>query len=186
MTLTTGEKLKAMRTERKLTQQQIADQIEATKSLVSMYESGRRMPGRKTLCKLANLFGVTVDYLLGLDIDNSSALAVKEGMDNSFINISVVPLYDSVNAYIGERPSSYANKSNLLIDYSDENLFYIKCDDISQTGWILAEKCSGIVDDATYLVRDKEEIVRMLKGRDIPQSKREGILGLVKSITYLY
>lgn len=62
-----GDKIKALREEKKLTQTELADLIDISQSSVGMIESNSRIPGRKTLVKLADFFNVTVDYLLSND-----------------------------------------------------------------------------------------------------------------------
>lgn len=61
-----GEKLYSLRIEKKLTQKQLAASIGLAISAVSSYESGSRYPSFETLIKLARIFHVSTDYLLGL------------------------------------------------------------------------------------------------------------------------
>ena len=61
-----GNKLKSLRLEKKLTQKQIADSIGLAISAVSSYESGSRFPSYDVLVKLARIFHVSTDYLLGM------------------------------------------------------------------------------------------------------------------------
>ena len=61
-----GEKLRSLRTEKKLTQKQVADRIGLAISAVSSYESGSRYPSYEALIKLAHIFHVSTDYLLGM------------------------------------------------------------------------------------------------------------------------
>ena len=61
-----GEKLKSLRIEKKLTQKQVADRIGLAISAVSSYESGARYPSYDVLAKLARIFHVSTDYLLGM------------------------------------------------------------------------------------------------------------------------
>ena len=61
-----GEKLYSLRIEKKLTQNQLAARIGLAISAVSSYESGSRYPSFETLIKLARIFHVSTDYLLGL------------------------------------------------------------------------------------------------------------------------
>ena len=61
-----GEKLKSLRIEKKLTQKQVADRIGLAISAVSSYESGTRYPSYDVLPKLARIFHVSTDYLLGM------------------------------------------------------------------------------------------------------------------------
>lgn len=61
-----GEKLKALRIEKGLTQQQIAEKIGLVKGSISAYEQSAKYPSIDVLIKLCELFGVSADYLLGL------------------------------------------------------------------------------------------------------------------------
>lgn len=61
-----GDKLKALRIEKKLTQKQVANRIGLAISAVSSYESGSRYPSYDVLVKLARIFHVSTDYLLGI------------------------------------------------------------------------------------------------------------------------
>lgn len=48
-----------------LTQADMAEKINISKSTVSMYENGNREPDFETLEKIADFFNVDIDYLLG-------------------------------------------------------------------------------------------------------------------------
>ena len=61
-----GTKLKSLRIEKQLTQKQVADRIGLAISAVSSYESGTRYPSFDVLIKLARIFHVSTDYLLGI------------------------------------------------------------------------------------------------------------------------
>lgn len=62
-----GNTLKKLRLQEGLTQQQLADKLRVTKSVVSYYELQERYPSPEVLTKLASIFHVTTDYLLGLE-----------------------------------------------------------------------------------------------------------------------
>ena len=62
-----GDRLKKLRLQEKLTQQQLADRLGITKSVVSYYELQERYPSPEILIKLAYTFHVSTDYLLGLE-----------------------------------------------------------------------------------------------------------------------
>ena len=57
-----GKKLKQLRKSRGLTQEQVAEKVEITRSTISNYEIGRRTPHLKDLSALASVFGVGLDY----------------------------------------------------------------------------------------------------------------------------
>lgn len=58
-------KLKELRKSKNITQLDVATAIGVSPQVLSRYERGEREPDYKTLCKLADFFGVTVDELLG-------------------------------------------------------------------------------------------------------------------------
>lgn len=62
-----GEILKDLRKRAGLTQEQLGEQIGKSKSVVSFYELRERSPSPAILVKLASVFHVSTDYLLGVD-----------------------------------------------------------------------------------------------------------------------
>ena len=70
--------LKEIRSKRNLTQQQVADHIGCSAVVYSRYENGIRQPSIETLLRIADLFGVTVDYLLGRQNVEDSTLSKYE------------------------------------------------------------------------------------------------------------
>lgn len=76
-----GENLKKMRKASKMTQQMLADKVGVTKSIISYYELQARNPSPEMLIKLAGVFGVSTDHMLGLEKIPSVTLDVS-GLDN--------------------------------------------------------------------------------------------------------
>ena len=59
-----SQRLKQLRKDKHLTQAQVAQRIGVTASMVSSYETDIRLPSYEVLVRIADVFGVTVDYLL--------------------------------------------------------------------------------------------------------------------------
>ena len=59
-----SEKLKKLRKKKRLTQEQLAEQIDVARTTYSSYEQGRREPDNETLIRIADFFNVSLDYLL--------------------------------------------------------------------------------------------------------------------------
>ena len=57
-------RLKQLRIDKHLTQAQVAKRIGVTASMVSSYETDIRLPSFDVMVRIADLFGVTIDYLL--------------------------------------------------------------------------------------------------------------------------
>jgi len=62
-----GNTLKTLRLRDSLTQAQLAQKLQLTKSVISAYETGLRLPSYDVLIQIAKIFNVTTDYLLGLE-----------------------------------------------------------------------------------------------------------------------
>ncbi|WP_332648798.1 helix-turn-helix domain-containing protein [Lysinibacillus sp. 54212] len=74
---TFGTRLKGLRKYKKLTQQQVAAAIQVKQSTISYYEKDKKQPELQTLEKLADFFGVSIDYLL-LRTDNPEEYTANE------------------------------------------------------------------------------------------------------------
>lgn len=60
-----GKRLRELRTEKDLKQNELANILELSTSTIGMYEQGRRHADLDTLKKIAEYFDVSVDYLIG-------------------------------------------------------------------------------------------------------------------------
>lgn len=60
-----SQRLKQLRKDKHLTQAQVAERIGVTASMVSSYETDIRLPSYEVMLRIADVFGVSVDYLLG-------------------------------------------------------------------------------------------------------------------------
>lgn len=60
-----GKNLKSHRLNHSLTQLQLAKQLHTTRQSVSLYETGVRTPDIYMLSKIADIYGMTVDELIG-------------------------------------------------------------------------------------------------------------------------
>lgn len=56
-----------------MTQRDLAQRINVGNTTLSQYESGARVPSDEVKIKIASVFGVSVDYLLGASSERSSA-----------------------------------------------------------------------------------------------------------------
>ncbi|MDE6209090.1 MAG: helix-turn-helix domain-containing protein [Lachnospiraceae bacterium] len=89
-------RLRKLRENENLTQQQVAERINVSKSLISAYELGTRLPSYNNLIKLSNIFKVSTDYLLGIEAREKLDLS---GLTNAQ-KISVYELVKSMKRII--------------------------------------------------------------------------------------
>ena len=73
-----GKALKRFRTERKLSQMDVAGAIGIMPQAYARYEHGRTTPSVDIIMKMADAYGVSTDYLLGRS-DIPNPLGVDEG-----------------------------------------------------------------------------------------------------------
>lgn len=82
-----GARLKELRKQSGLTQQAVSDQIQVDRTTYTKYENGRVCPDQQGLVSLAELFGVTVDYLLGRE-EKPDAPMLTDGNEDAPLLLS--------------------------------------------------------------------------------------------------
>ncbi|MCH5163207.1 MAG: helix-turn-helix transcriptional regulator [Clostridiales bacterium] len=76
--MTFGEKLKKLRHDNDLTQEQFAEKIFVTRTAVSKWETDNGYPSIDSLKEISNLFGVSIDDLISdADVENKKLLDDK-------------------------------------------------------------------------------------------------------------
>lgn len=80
-------RIKFLREEIGYTQQQLADKLESSKSVIGLYESETRKPSLEVLVKLSEIFNCSIDYLL-----------CKTNIRNAVINVARIPILGTVKA----------------------------------------------------------------------------------------
>ena len=104
-------RLRQLRLDKHLRQEQVAELIGVTKSAISAYENDLRQPSFDVLLQLANLYRVSTDYLLGrtdtrsLDLSGLTAaeatLVTELVASMSARNTKLVQLNESGSRYNG-------------------------------------------------------------------------------------
>lgn len=65
-------KIKELRQEKKLAQHEVAKLLNITQASYARYELDQSAPNLETLCKLADYYHVTLDYLVGREFANDA------------------------------------------------------------------------------------------------------------------
>ena len=87
--MTFGEKLKKLRCDNGLTQEQLADKIFVTRTAISKWETDNGYPSIDSLKQLSNLFHVSIDDLISdSDIENKILLDEKNARKMYYIAIA--------------------------------------------------------------------------------------------------
>lgn len=83
--LSFGARLKNLRISSDMTQLDLSKKLNVSRATVGRYETEERFPDKETLIKLADIFNVSLDFLLGREY--------------KYINISSITLNDSLDPY---------------------------------------------------------------------------------------
>jgi transcriptional regulator with XRE-family HTH domain len=62
-----GNNLKLLRLEKKLSQEELAQELQVSRQIIGHWENNYSEPDIDTLYQIAEYFGVSVDYLIGRD-----------------------------------------------------------------------------------------------------------------------
>lgn len=153
---TFSSRLIALRKERQMTQSDLAKAIHKTRSTVSGYETEGKEPDYEMLCSLAEYFGVSTDYLLGIDDCRTHSEAVFINDTNNFkrhydslpplVKQTVAKMYDSF--YVLLSRDMIKNNEERLALYSD--LFSLLQDSRAKIRNAI-DSCGGQVTDPLLL-----------------------------------
>lgn len=64
-----GERLKTARTKKSLTQDEVAKELNISRTVLSRYENGKLEPNLETLAKLIDLYEVSANWILGTGVN---------------------------------------------------------------------------------------------------------------------
>ncbi len=153
-----GKRLRRVRKAAGMTLQDLSDALNneygthANKGTISKYENGIHEPNASTIFCIAQIIGVSVDYLMGkTDIDYASVLsliaenrAIREGATGE----------DGVDIDLPEVPCNYS------YDVTDNSMApHYKMGDV-----LIVRSCMPIVDGQAYMVQYKRNkpIIRLI------------------------
>ena len=152
-------RIKQLRGELGYTQQELADKLKKAKSTIAMYENETRKPSLKVLKQLSNIFGCSVDYILGIsekrEKDNESELVInKDHIYEALLKIAnrdnkrLLPVLGTVKAGY-----NYLAQEN-IIDYIDP--FMNIADPENYFGLIVkGDSMAPLFDEGDYLIVHK-------------------------------
>ena len=87
--------IKRLRTERGVTQEQLAAMLNVSRSTIGMYETGSREPDFETCEAIADIFNVDMDYLIGRSPVERKKVVIPPGFQ-PMPEMSAVPLVGSM------------------------------------------------------------------------------------------
>lgn len=110
-----GEKIKELRSAKKMTQEALAQNLNVTVSAVSQWESGKTMPDISMLVPLCHMFSVSADNLLGIRIGEQDAVLseTKSEVEKLVANGD----YDAAFAELRKKIADFPDNVQFRIDY---------------------------------------------------------------------
>jgi len=78
-----SNRLRELRTSLQLTQQEIADRLGISRVRYNQYETGKRQPDNEMLKVISNFYKVSVDYLLGNNMNSKLDKELQELLNDS-------------------------------------------------------------------------------------------------------
>lgn len=98
-----SDRLKEQRLEKHMSQTEISNRLQVKQSLISRYESGDRQPSCLILSRLADIYGVSTDYLLGrTDLKHPLILSLYQEILNSGLTLEEIKLMQKTFLQIRE------------------------------------------------------------------------------------
>lgn len=112
-----GERLREARVKRGLTQAEVAERLGVTRSVIARYESGINDPPSENISKMAEILGVSADYLLGRTHDPRPISSIEQLLPEAIpldkLRLVAIPIYGEIRA--GE--PMFANEEILGYEY---------------------------------------------------------------------
>lgn len=109
-------RLRILRKSKDLSQQKVSDYIGVHQTTLQKYEAGLANPSPDKLAKLAELFGVTTDYLLGREI-NTEGLSE---MANKMLVMGCQVTYHEIMQVVASDPKKIGAFKKYLEDFKKE------------------------------------------------------------------
>lgn len=111
-----GEKMKQLRQAKNLTQSELARQLNVERSTISSYETKNHQPSHDKLVALAEIFGVSVDFLLNdtypINLEIPSDVSLKGD------EMELLSEYRALSSTSKQQLKAHAKALNLMDLYS--------------------------------------------------------------------
>lgn len=98
-----AETIWSLRNNANMTQSELAKRLGITRSSVNAWEMGLNVPSTQFIVELAGIFGVSTDFLLGVE---ATAAVSVEGLNDSEIE-AILSLVRCLRAAHGSKESEY-------------------------------------------------------------------------------
>lgn len=154
-----GTTIKKLRRDKNITQEQLAEYLNISSQAISRWETDFAMPDIMLLPKLANIFNVTTDYLLGVDITNKQA------------KIDAYYKESAKYAAIGDIDNVIATWRKALDEFPND---YFVMKELS--GWLLMKSRSETNDSKKSLQEESKKLCEKVLAECADDLSRQGAI----------
>ena len=113
-----GLRLRELRELHHMTQDQLGRKIERSKSVISSYENNTKIPPVDILTRLAVIYNVSLDYLVGIDKAEMVSVAALSDSQKELVSLLISELGEKAGTGNGlsERQQDILNR--LMLEFS--------------------------------------------------------------------
>ncbi len=87
-----GEKIKNIRKEKKMTQEQMANILNVSRQAISNWENNKNFPDLEMIIKISRLFSLTLDELILGDDDTMTKKLIKDGSEVRLVKMNMITI----------------------------------------------------------------------------------------------
>ena len=138
-----AKNIKETRESMNMLQQELADKLNITRPVISNWENAKSEPSSTQLLKLADIFGVSTDRLLGRNLDSKNIIVVDTSalIKKPFLPKELVEKFDEVIV-----PDVVISELNNIKDKKDKN---------SQAAWLIMSTIKNLGEKIINSKSDK-------------------------------
>jgi transcriptional regulator with XRE-family HTH domain len=114
-----GERIANLRKEKKVSQEELADVLCTSRQAISKWERGESDPDIDRLKDLAIYFGVSIDYLLGFDLESSSVNSFIERIKNCIESKNLDIGVDEIRLMVSKNGNNFVLLGYVLMYLQD-------------------------------------------------------------------
>lgn len=126
--MTLSEKLYNLRRKQGLSQEELAEKLNCSRQVISKWENGMTTPDAEMLQKYSELFGVSIDYLIKDDVEDSTSVQPTEkngenkkllgilGIVISLLGCASLIVFGAISVFGADAADKIAQSSMIVVD----------------------------------------------------------------------
>ncbi len=112
-----GLRIQQLRMNRNLSQEALGKKLNRSKSLICAYENNTAVPPLDILLQLANIFNVSLDYLVGIDKNEMVSIADLSNSQKDIILRLINELKTDTTNYVGLTDRQQDILNHIIVEF---------------------------------------------------------------------